>query len=499
MKMWLLIVCAFTIILFCFLRKKQGQIKLPNGPRGWPLIGNTFQVNPDKFHFNLDAWYKQFGPIFTCNIMRTNMVVLSSPDLIRKAFASDRYGKIFNDRPDSFIGKYCSDNYSSMIVAPYGQTLFKLRKIFHKALHIYGDGVPKFENTVKTEIENLIKKIKGFEGEDFDPMSVFERSLGNLVSILVCGEPMSDDDVGIVWSFINVDNEALNPTVEFFLFNLPFLRFIPGKYKRIYHSLLQKKEKLMERYLRKYQKTYIPGIERGLVDAFIKIQKEEVNQGSLWFDDNQLKGMVGAAVGASLLTTISALSSIFLALINNVPCAERIYQEIVSVIGTDRLPTLNDKANMPYTEAAMMECLRVANIVPIIMPHNCMEDCVFEGYNISKDTRILANLWTVNRDPSVWGDPEVFRPERFLDGSGKLLPPEHKLRQAWLLFGVGRRNCVGEVMARSRMFLYMTSLIQTFKFLPPKWSELVSLDARNFSSAIVPRPPPYKLRAVSRT
>ena len=126
------------------------------------------------------------------------------------------------------------------------------------------------------------------------------------------------------------------------------------------------------------------------------------------------------------------------------------------MIGLERCPAINDKAKMPYTEAAIMESLRLANIIPIIMPHNCLEECVFEGFRIPKDTRILVNLWSVNRDKTLWDEPEVFRPERFLDDDGNLLPPEHKTRQAWLLFGVGRRNCVGEVMARTRMFLYVT-------------------------------------------
>ena len=497
--MWLAIVLLIIFLCYRWIRKRFEPKHLPDGPSRWPFIGNTFQVNSAKFHLNLDAWSKQYGPIFFCNIMKTNMVVLSSPDLIRKAFGSEKYGAIFNDRPESFTGKYLSNNYSGMLVSRYNKLLFKQRKLFHTALHLYGDGVPKFETTVKTEITRLIERIKSFDSDDFDPSPIFERSLGNLVSILVCGEPMSDGDVRLVWDFIRSLNEYLNPTVEFFLFNLPFLRFLPGKYKRIYQTVLKRQEAILDRYLYGYQETYIPGVTRGLVDAFIKIQREEREQGTSWFDENIMKGMVLAAIAASLITTISAMTSIFLCLINNITCMEKIHDEIMSVIGTDRLPVLNDKTKMPYTEAAIMECLRITNIIPIIMPHNCMEDCKFEGYDIKKDTRIIANLWTVNRDPSVWGDPDVFRPERFLDSDGDLLPPESKVRQAWLLFGVGRRNCVGEVMARSRMFLYVTSLIQKFKFLPPKHSKAVSVDATCFSSNLAAMPPPYKCIAVPRT
>ena len=497
--MWLIFISVVTILFLCWKLKGNKTALTPKAPSGWPVIGNTLQVDPKKFHFTLDEWSKQFGPIFKCHIMRNNMLVLSSPDLIRKAFGSEKYGKIFNDRPESFVGKYCTFNNSGIVGTHYNDTLFRLRKTFHSGLHLYGDGVPRFEQAVKTELTSLIDKIKQFEGKDFDPGPVFERSLGNLVSILVCGEPMTENDVKVVWDYVKTSVDSLTPTVESILFTFPFLRFLPGKFRSVYLTLLKTQNAVIDRYLKPYQVTYSPGLERGLVDAFIRIQKEEMKKGSSWLNDDRMKGLVEAAIAASLLTTISALTSIFLAFINNSSCADRIYQEIESVVGKTRLPVLSDKAKMPYTEAAIMECLRIANIVPIILPHNCMEDCEFEGYKIPKGTQILANLWTVNRDPEIWGDPEVFRPERFLDSCGNLLPPENKLRQAWLLFGVGRRICVGEVMARSRMFLYVTSLIQKFRFLPPKESQLMELDARTFPSAVVMRPSPYRCRAKIRS
>ena len=37
-------------------------------------------------------------------------------------------------------------------------------------------------------------------------------------------------------------------------------------------------------------------------------------------------------------------------------------EEILRVIGTERLPSLSDKSRMPYTEAAVVEIQRVGNI-----------------------------------------------------------------------------------------------------------------------------------------
>ena len=34
--------------------------------------------------------------------------------------------------------------------------------------------------------------------------------------------------------------------------------------------------------------------------------------------------------------------------------------------------------------------------------------------------QVVPNLYAVHMDPSVWNDPLIFRPERFLDESGNL-------------------------------------------------------------------------------
>ena len=268
---------------------------------------------------------------------------------------SDKYGKILNDRPESFLGKYTMRNYSSMIAARYNATLFKARKTFHKALHLYGDGVPKFENTVRGEIDNLIEQLRSFEGKNFDPASVFERSLGNLVSILVTGEPMSGNDERIIWDFVKVSTESLNPTVEFLLYNFPILRYIPCRYRDIYLNLEKKSDALIERYFTRYKTSYKAGMERGIIEVFLKIQREEMSKGSTWLSDDWATGLVTAAIGGTLLTTISALLSILLSLVNNSECQDKIYKEIETLIGLERCPTLNDKTKMPYTEATIME------------------------------------------------------------------------------------------------------------------------------------------------
>jgi hypothetical protein len=38
-----------------------------------------------------------------------------------------------------------------------------------------------------------------------------------------------------------------------------------------------------------------------------------------------------------------------------------------------------------------------------------------------QDTAVFVNMWSFHNDIGFWGDPEKFRPERFLDEKGQLL------------------------------------------------------------------------------
>ena len=64
--------------------------------------------------------------------------------------------------------------------------------------------------------------------------------------------------------------------------------------------------------------------------------------------------------------------------------------------------------------------------------HAAAYDTVLEGYRIPKDTWIIPILFTVNEDDNTWEEPDVFKPERFLDENGKCHRPDYLVP-----FGIG--------------------------------------------------------------
>lgn len=100
---------------------------------------------------------------------------------------------------------------------------------------------------------------------------------------------------------------------------------------------------------------------------------------------------------------------------------------------------------MPYTEATLREIMRFETLVPMSVPHRAMKDTTLGGFYVPKDTIVIAGLYALHNDRKIWGDPENFRPERFLSDDGKL----NLKKDLSLPFGAGRRLCAGETFARN--------------------------------------------------
>lgn len=156
-------------------------------------------------------------------------------------------------------------------------------------------------------------------------------------------------------------------------------------------------------------------------------------------------------------------------------------------------------------------------------------DNIFNNVCLSS-TQIFGNLFACHHDETVYPDPWEFKPDRFLE-EGKLVGADHPavrkyvwhyfiffycigiilrydyaefssidifksvyfLHFSFIGFGVGRRRCVGQQMARIRMFLYTTCLLQKFKIEVPKDTSLPSHDPRALlSESPVILPPPMQ-------
>ncbi|CAG0879149.1 unnamed protein product [Darwinula stevensoni] len=159
-------------------------------------------------------------------------------------------------------------------------------------------------------------------------------------------------------------------------------------------------------------------------------------------------------------TTTNTIRWCVLFLLCHPEIQEKLQAEVDSVVGPDRLPSLDDRDRMPYMQAFIMEVQRLANLLPFGLPHFATEDIEVAGHRFPKGTSFLANVWSCHMDPKFWPDPEKFDPGRFLnpDGSVKTKVP------SFLPFLLGKRQCLGESLALMELFLFLAIFMQKFTF-----------------------------------
>lgn len=181
-------------------------------------------------------------------------------------------------------------------------------------------------------------------------------------------------------------------------------------------------------------------------------------------------------LGASLLepgedSTQHFTQTLIRILVNHPKEQRKAQEEIDRVVGIDRMPTLDDISSLPYIHAIVNEVLRFRPFSPVGFPHKATEDVAYNGYRIPKNAAVLANVWGIFHDDSLFENPDTFQPERFLKSSTGTKPGLESKTLPLLkdmIFGTGRRVCPGMHLARNSLLLNTTCLLWAYNFTKAK-------------------------------
>ncbi|XP_001237486.2 probable cytochrome P450 304a1 [Anopheles gambiae] len=277
---------------------------------------------------------------------------------------------------------------------------------------------------------------------------------------------------------------------------LPWLRFVfpfTIKYSNIRSGMMGVNQ-LLETIIDKQLQAFDPNNPRHFVDVYLREMQNHVpqrNETTFQYDqlvlglaDCFIPSTAGAAVQLSMLLE---------RLLLNPTVVRRMQKEIDEVVDSDRLPTLNDRVNLPYTEATIREGLRIDTLIPSGIVHRAQQTIEFEGYSAPENTLFLFDLDSVNNQPEVWGDPRTFRPDRMLDEETGMLALS---KDRSLTFSVGRRECPGQTYTRNVMFLIVATLVQRFELLPLQSDRLPDLSKRQ--TGLVHGPDDFWVRFLPR-
>lgn len=120
-----------------------------------------------------------------------------------------------------------------------------------------------------------------------------------------------------------------------------------------------------------------------------------------------------------------------------------------------RPPTGENLPHLPYLEAYFNEVLRI--FPPIWrLAFEAKNAISLDGYHIPAGTIVIICPWVTHFLPEAWGDPAVFRPERWEpDAKKKIIAAG-----AYFPFSLGPHNCLGGRLAFSEIRLILATILQ---------------------------------------
>ncbi|XP_068632895.1 probable cytochrome P450 305a1 [Battus philenor] len=326
------------------------------------------------------------------------------------------------------------------------------RQFTVKQLRNVGFGKTKMEKEIQRELSSILKYLEKFNGEPIKPQPILVTSVMNILWTYIAGERIGEEKVNFLLGLLKARSKAFNITGGF-LNQLPWCRFILPEWSgyAIIKRLNEQLSQIIEENIERHKKKLVEGTD------FMYSFLEEVEAKKEGYTEEQLKIICLDIIIAGFQTTSNVIEFGILTALRNKNIQQKLYDEINQVLQGET-PSWSDNSRLVYTTAFLQEIHRYYTVVPLAGPRRALEDTTIGGYFIPKDTTVLIAVGDLYSDPQLWDEPNEFKPERFIDESGALKDVENVYP-----FGLGRRKCPGDALAKSFIFIVFVGILQKFQ------------------------------------
>ena len=492
----MLYIIISTLIIICIYAwsKQHRRLDLPSPP-AIPFLGNVIDIEDKCPYEQMAIWARKYGGAICIRVLNENWVVVSSQEHLHTMLVKS--GPKFANRPKTFRIFYGTFGGKDLIWQDNHEYFYNVsKKAAHRSLKQYSAGLDTIEMNLKGMLEQFNDKLTQTSGEPTNPtIDIYNFTLQSLLYFTI-GKCLDNDSklfkLGRELERLAVSSATM--TLEGALIDLfPWLRYLPTETMRKIHRGMELMTEFWSSVKPGLVETLGDESQVSLMHSLMHTQREETEStGERTIDDDNMKTLLADILVAGTTTTSNSLTAFVNIMVHYPKVQEKLHHEIEHVVGGARPITLRDRENMPYTRAAILELNRYVSVVPFGVPHTAAEDCYLAGALIPKGTNMIANSWALHHDHRFWDEPWKFKPERFLDDQGELVPADHENRKNLLPFGAGSRVCIGEVFAMARMFLFIASVFQHFH-VEAGPGELVSCDPRTYLLGIALSPPEFNV------
>lgn len=512
-----LVIVAIAIVCFVsLLRSLRMTISGLPGPRPLPFFGNALSLDRSRPYDTFTRWSRVYGDVYQARLFGQAVVVLSGFEAIQETFTGAR-AKDFAGRPKRFYrAAFMSDDCQDIVSASPSPAWHALRRTVQREMRRFDPGLERLElltGAIMDEMaEALSHRSAAAEEGAVDPRETVYDAVMGVNCLFLAGDkfPSDSDEMRMFRRLERHVTESMNvggsgSELDFF----PWLRFFGNATYRRLREAKRIRDVLYDWLKVRVRRDIESGrTNNGVVHGLFSALEAAAAAAAAGAASGPPRPLITATnvklAIVNLLIGGSAATTAYLYLLINVlaqyPDAQRLVrQETDTVVGAGRRVGLDDRDSMPFARAFLLELLRFGSLSPILIPHMTLVDTAVRGHPVPAGVQVFMNVRAVHHDPVYWGDPYVFRPQRFLDASGRLLPPEHERRKRVLSFGGGPRVCPGEQLGTSRLFIALVTVVQRFVVATPDGkTDTATCDPRTFDLGLVLSPKAYKVKFIER-
>ncbi|KAK1888215.1 Cytochrome P450 2F2 [Dissostichus eleginoides] len=445
----ILLLCVCMVFILLQLKSRRPK-NFPPGPSPLPILGNILELSLDNPLKDFERLRNTYGNVYSVFLGTKAAVVINGMKAMKDAIVTK--GIDFAGRPqDLFVND--STERKGVILADYGPSWKDHRRFALMTLRNFGLGKNSMEERIHGEIKYITDDLEKSIGKSFSPQLMFHNAASNIICQVLFGQRYEYDEefIKVIVKCFTDNAKLANGPWAMLYDSFPMIRSLPLPFRRAFKNV-KTCQALALPVVQEHKKTRVPGQPRDF----------KGNDASTFSEDLMIMYTLDLHF-AGTDTTSNTLLTGFLYLMTYPHIQERCQQEIDEVFGGKDQASFEDRHNMPYVQATIHEIQRVANTVPLSVPHCTIKDTELMGYSIPKGTLIIPNLTSVLNEEGQWKFPNEFNPENFLNDQGEFVKPE-----AFMPFSAGPRMCLGEGLARMELFLILVTLLRKFNFIWPE-------------------------------
>ncbi|KAG9153242.1 hypothetical protein Leryth_020836 [Lithospermum erythrorhizon] len=502
-----LIFLLFLVKVFIFLWWKPRKIEqhfAKQGIRGPPykfFVGNAKELvslmlkatsQPMPFSHNIlprvlsfyHHWKKIYGATFLVWFGPTVRLTVADPDLIREIFTSksEFYEK---NEAHPLIKQLEGDGLLSL----KGEKWAHHRKIITPTFHLENLKllIPMAAKGVIEKLENILSKTNSEDdGVEIEVSEWFQTLTEDIVTRTAFGRSYEDGKA----IFHLQAQQMVLASEAFQKVFIPGYRFLPTKRNMMSWKLDKEIKKSLVKVIDHRRENWADEVlEDGpkdllglMIQASIKESAKKQTESEFTHDSNKLNTpspqpskiitvhdiaeecktffFAGEQTTSNLLTWTTVLLAM------HPEWQDRARDEVLKVCGPRDVPSKDDLAKLKMLSMILNESLRL--YPPIVATiRRAKADVELGGCKIPSGTELLIPILAVHHDQAIWGnDVNEFNPARFSEGVARAA--KHPV--AFIPFGLGVRQCIGQNLANLQAKLTLALILQRCSFrLAPRY------------------------------